>query len=168
MKLEKEFERFYQKHIDKVFRFIFFRVGGNREVAEDLVSEVFIKALKNFEKYDETLSGNAWIMTIAKNHVISYWRDQKISFSLPGQESEKEIEEDAFWLRQAIEAFKQVDNSRYLADILAKLNFEEREIVTFHYLFGYSYKEIADEKGVSEGAVKVAAHRALKKMKGYI
>lgn len=167
MKSERDFERFYHKHIDKVFRFVFFRVGGNREMAEDLVSEIFIKALKNFEKYDEARSESAWIMVIAKNHVISYWRDQKAQVPLPENVEDEEME-DSFWLNQALQSFNRQDENRYLADILAKLSSEERVIVTFHYLQGYNYKEIGEELGMSEGAVKVAAHRALKKMKKFL
>jgi len=49
----------------------------NKEIAEDLTSEIFLKALKNFATYNPDISQVAWIMTIARNHVINHWRDQK-------------------------------------------------------------------------------------------
>ena len=50
---KRKFEKFYNQHMDKVYRYVFFRVSRDRELAQDLVSEIFIKALNNFSKYDE-------------------------------------------------------------------------------------------------------------------
>ncbi|HLC69484.1 MAG TPA: sigma factor, partial [Patescibacteria group bacterium] len=76
---KKRFQQFYEANFDKVFRFVLFRVKGNREKAEDLVSEIFMKALEHFEDYDETRGKSAWLMMIARNHVISSWRDERIT-----------------------------------------------------------------------------------------
>ncbi len=160
---QRDFEKFYNEHVDKVYRFVLFRVGVNKEIAEDLVSEIFIKALKNFSSYDVSLSQSAWIMTIARNHVINYYRDNKMHQSLP--EDEENAENYSFWLKEAKNAFSKDAAQQELYELLKKLSVDEQEIVTFHYIMGYSYGEIAQMKGLSEGAVKVAAHRALKKMK---
>ena len=40
-----DFENFYRRNFDKIYRFVFFRVGNNKELAEDLVSEIFKKFL---------------------------------------------------------------------------------------------------------------------------
>ena len=159
---KKQFERFYNTHIDKVYRFVFFRVGGNKEVAEDLVSEIFMKALEHFADYDPSLSKSAWIMTIAKNHVINYWRGRKPAESLPNENSEENF--DAFWLGLAADLHKKDIIRREVYDLLEKIDDKSRQIVTFHYLFGYSYAEIAVMKEMNETAVKVAAHRAMKKL----
>ncbi len=51
---------------------------------------------------------------------------------------------------------------------MAKIEPAEAELVTFHYILGYSYAEIGELKGQTEGAVKVAAHRALKKLRSLL
>ena len=160
-KTKKEFEEFYQTHIDKVYRFIFFRVSGNKELAEDLVSEIFIKALNHFADYDDRVSVSAWIMTIAKNHLANHWRDQKQVTGLPEDEEEST---DKIWLTTAINKFQSEETKRELVEILQHLSESDREIVTFHYLLGYSYAEIGEMKAMSETAIKVAAHRAIKKL----
>ncbi len=160
-KLKKEFEKFYNAHIDKVYRFVFFRTGGNKDLAQDLVSEIFIKAMEHFADYNEEKSVSAWIFTIAKNHLANYWRDRKPADSLPEDEADSS---DSFWLKSAINSFKKDLVKREVADILEKLDENNREIVTLHYLLGYNYAEIAAIKGMSETAVKVAAHRAIKKL----
>ncbi|TAN32742.1 RNA polymerase sigma factor [Patescibacteria group bacterium] len=161
---KKKFEKFYSDNIDKIYRFVFFRVGGDKDLAEDLVSEVFMKAYNSFAVYDENISKSAWLITIARNHLANYWRDRKLTSPLPTGEDGEESE--SVWLDSGIVKFKQEENGRQVYELLEKLNPDEKEVVTFHYLFGYSYSEIAQMRGSSEGAVKVAAHRAIKKMRG--
>ena len=164
-KIKKEFEKFYNTHIDKVYRFVFFRIGGDKELAQDLVSEIFMKALEHFADYDKNKSVSAWIFAITKNHLANYWRDKKQVSFLP--EDEEELSND-FWLKSAINAFKKEADKRLVNELLEKLGADAREIVTFHYILGYNYTEIANMKNMSETAVKTAAHRAVKKLSAKI
>ncbi|MCR4314701.1 MAG: sigma-70 family RNA polymerase sigma factor [Candidatus Uhrbacteria bacterium] len=152
------FEQFYKANIDRIYRYVFFRVGRNVAVAEDLVSEVFMKALKNFHKFDPEISQSAWIYRIAHNHLANYFRDQKKSvdledviFTLAGEDGRKTFEtrEDEMKLYKAL-------------DSLAP---EDRRLVTMKYLDGYSYKEMAHMIEKRTDALKVATHRAMKKLK---
>ena len=125
-----------------------------------------LKALENFETYDATRSTSAWIMTIARNHLINHWRDTKPTSPLPeAEETDEDRSPDAFWLKSALKSWHKEKNEGLAYELLAELDPAEAEIVTFHYLFGYSYAEIATQKAMSEGAVKVAAHRAIKKLR---
>lgn len=160
-KLKKDFEEFYNTHIDKVYRFIFFRVSGNQDLAQDLVSEIFLKAVEHFADYDQNISKSAWILTIARNHLANHWRDQKPMRPLPEDEEESS---DSFWLKSALNSFKNEEDKREVSNLLENLGPTDQEIVTFHYLLGYSYAEIAQMKEMTESAVKVAAHRAIKKL----
>jgi RNA polymerase sigma-70 factor (ECF subfamily) len=162
---KKDFERFYNLHIDKVYRFVFFRVGYNKTVAEDLVSEIFMKALEHFVSYDEKISRSAWVMTIAKNHLANYWRDEKKTEVLPDDEM---TGYDALWLDLSAKMADKSEKTRELYELLAQLEQASRHIVTFHYIFGYSYSEIAETLNMTETAAKVAAHRAIKKLSGKI
>ncbi|TSC84731.1 MAG: RNA polymerase sigma-70 factor, ECF subfamily [Parcubacteria group bacterium Gr01-1014_13] len=161
MNKKAEFEKFYSTHVDKVYRFVYFRIGADKMLAQDLVSEIFIKALEHFVDYDEKKSHSAWIFTIARNHLANHWRDKKPTSPLP--EDENNSNED-FWLKSAINSGKKDMAKHQIRELLEKLDENSREIVTFHYLLGYSYAEIADMKDMSETAIKVAAHRALKKL----
>jgi len=166
-----DFERFYNANIDKIYRFVSFRVGQNKELAEDLVSEIFIKAFKNFSSYDENISHSAWIFTIAKNHLANHWRDNAkksevlIAETVTVDEENGEIMGEEQWLSVAIFKQKETQAKSEIYDMLAKLSPVDQELVTFHYLYGYSYLEIAEMKGKSETAVKVAVHRAVKTMR---
>jgi RNA polymerase sigma-70 factor (ECF subfamily) len=97
--------------------------------------------------------------------MANYWRDRKPVGSLPENEAEAN---DDFWLKSAITVFKKEATKRQVNDLLEKLDTHSREIVTFHYILGYNYAEIAAMKNMSETAVKVAAHRAIKKLSTHI
>ncbi|MFH1790127.1 MAG: RNA polymerase sigma factor [bacterium] len=168
--LKREFEKFYNKHMDKVFRYVFFRVGLNRDLAEDLVSEIFLKALKNFDSYKEEKSKSAWIITICKNHLANYWRDAKQEISLDsmnGSESggDSFSRQDKTLFAKAKSVFLRQQNLYELSDFLESLKEDEKEIVTLHYISGYKYSEIAGMKNMNATAIKVASHRAIKKMR---
>ena len=169
---KKSFENFYKENIDKIYRFVFFRVGYDKALAEDLVSEIFLKALEHFSDYDEKISQSAWLFTIGKNHLINHWRNKKPSEILAEQGNEDDdFILDKVWFNKAkeneIKLKHKVEVNDELLSLLAKLEFEEREIVTLHYLFGYSYVEVGQIVGKNEIAVKVAAYRAIKKLKNY-
>lgn len=165
---KRKFEKFYQKHLDKVYRYVFFRVGRDRELAEDLVSEVFIKALKNFEKYDKSISTSSWIMTITKNHLANHWRDSKKTVSLDEMvevEQEDSNRQDRTFLSKAVSIFKRQIDEKHLYDILDKLEEENRELVTLHYICGYKYNEIAEMLEITSANARVKTHRAIKKLR---
>lgn len=141
-----------------MYRFLFFRVYQNVDVAEDLTSEVFMKALKAYETYDPNKSQKAWIMTIARNHLINYYRDRKettdideIAFKIEGVDG-KEFE------------FAQ-DDIRQIHDALSQMEPKDRDLIELKYLQGYRYKEIASMYAKTPGAVRVETFRAMKKLK---
>lgn len=171
MNRKQEFEKFYKDNIDKIYRFAYFRVGKDQTLAEDLVSEIFVKALKSFDSYDREISVSAWLYTIAKNHIANYWRDHKNEVILPEVFDEAVDGEgvglENVWFEAAVVKSTVEDDRVSTYDLLSRLDREDREIVTFHYIYGYSYKEIAEMLGKSETAIKVTAHRAIKKLRKY-
>lgn len=153
-----DFRHFYDKHFKNVYRFVYFRVGNNREVAEDLTSEIFMKALVAFAKYDPSRSQKAWIMTIARNHTINHWRDKKhhvdleeIAFSIEGVDGRHEEEKN--------------DDQRILLSAINQLSKKDKRLVEMKHLLGYKYKEMAEELNKSPGAVRIETYRAMKKLK---
>lgn len=156
--VKSEFERFYRENIDRIYRYVFFRVGRNREVAEDLVSEIFLKAHKAFETFDETVSKSAWIYRIAHNHLANHYRDRKhdvdiedVALTLVGEDGNK--------------AMERRETTIILEKALQKLSVDERRVVTMKYLEGYTYEDMAPILGKAADALKVATFRAMKKLK---
>ena len=71
------FETLYEKYYSQIYNYIFYRVL-DKHLAEDLVGEVFLKILTKINYYDESRDQtSAWVITIAKNTFIDYYRKSK-------------------------------------------------------------------------------------------
>lgn len=153
-----DFSTFYRRHCDAVYRFVYFRVKGQKEVAEDLVSAIFMSALEAYDRFDPSLGEKSWIMTIARNRVINHWRDAK---------EHADIDDLAFSLEGSNgfdDAIASQEKST-LAEAMSHLAISERDILEKKYLLGYSYEEIAKENNRSAGSVRIEAFRALRKLR---
>ena len=153
----KHFTAFYHANLKRIYRYVYFRVGKNQQVAEDLTSEIFMKALEHFEKYDENISESAWIYRIAHNKVLNYWRDTKPTADI----DDAAVAADVGGVDERGKLNERMD----IEALLAKLTPEERELVTMKYLSGYRYATMGEVLGKSADAVKVATHRAMQKLK---
>lgn len=153
----KKFILFYHANMKRIYRYVFFRVGKNREVAEDLTADIFMKALEHFDGYDPKISESAWIYRIAHNKVLNFWRDSKQTLDIDNKLVEAEI--------GGVDSSNTLNQRLDIEALLAKLTPEERELVTLKYLSGYKYSTIGEALGKSADAVKVATHRAVQKLK---
>jgi len=155
---KSDFKRFYHKHFDRVYRFVLFRVNMNKEVAEDLTSEIFMKALEHFASYDPERSQTAWIMTIARNRVMNHWRDSKnhvdiddLVFCLEGSDGSQDAESR--------------DDIKQVQKALRTLDPKDRQLIEMKHLLGYRYKEMQEVLGTKAATLRVETHRAMKKLK---
>ncbi len=154
---KRQFTSFYHANVKRIYRYVYFRVGQNRDVAEDVTSEIFMKALEHFEEYDPKISVSAWIYRIAQNTVLNHWRDRKVTVDVDHAAIEAEI--------GGVDHRGRMNEALDIASLLSKLTPEERELVTLKYLSGYKYATMAELLGKSADAVKVATHRAMQKLK---
>lgn len=155
---KSDFQDFYQTYLDRVYRFLYFRLGGKREVAEDLTSEIFMSALKHYATYDPSKSTSAWIMTITRNRLANYWRDLK---------QNADVDELAPLLIGTDGRVEMVrtELGMNLKDLLGMLDAKDRQLIEYKYLLGYNYKEMGELFDRSAGALKVETHRVMKKLR---
>ena len=152
-------EQLYTEYHDRVFAYVLHRVRS-KEDAEDVVSEVFLKALNKLESFDESKAKlSTWIYQIAKHTVIDYYRRYRISEELPEElEKDEEIDEGLLNEETLVE----------LANALKKLNEEQREIVIRRYYHGQLLMDIAKEMSLSYGVVKLRHKEALARLERYM
>lgn len=161
-----DFEQFYQTHFEKIYRFVFYRVGGARERAEDLTSEIFLKALSHYDRYDPAISGSAWIYTIARNHLANAFRDTKPAVSMDEVTEEGEPRDDIGIVPS--DALRTVMRQAAASDLeraLAILPPESLELILMRYIEGWSYRELGRKFGRSPAALRVAVYRAIRLMR---
>ncbi len=156
----KKFAKIYDKHIDKVYRFVFLKTGS-KELAEDLTSQVFTKGWKKFKLQGAEIKNmSAYLFQIARAEVASHYREsskfQVVSVQAVEIADEKENLEtshDIGLMGKGVQAaLKQIEE-------------EPQNILIWHYVEGLSFKEIGGFLGRPEGTVRVMAHRALKELR---
>ncbi len=160
---KKAFSQIYDSSIDKIYRFIFFKVNS-QEIAEDLCSETFLKGWQVFKENSKEIENpQAFLFQIARNLVIDYYREKGRTRtvptdSIPITDPDEDLQEKAF-VNSEIEMIK---------NALSDLKDDYQELVIWHYIDDYTIPEIAQMMDKSEGAVRVMLHRALKSLKSKV
>lgn len=155
----KHFESFYQTHVDRVFRFVLFRVAQDRERAKDLTQDIFLKAFQAFERYEPERGKSAWIYTIARNHLSTAYTARKETVTLDQAEGHPMLRADSH-LRMSAQ-----EDERRLLLTLDQLPADDAELIRLKYLDGWSFEDLAESLGKSAGALRVQAMRALKRLR---
>ncbi len=154
------FDAFYRAFVKRIYAFVYFRVGGNKALAEDLVQDIFLKAYEAFERFDPTIGESAWIYTIARNHVINTMAKQR-----PGVDIET-IEDSVLVSADARLQFTRYDMERHLLEAVGRLDKDNAQLIRMKYLEGWTFEDLAEIFGKTPGTLRVQASRALKKLKG--
>lgn len=154
------FGELYDYYIERIYRFVFFKVS-NKEEAEDLTSEIFLKAwnyLTDGRKVD-VRSFSGLIYTIARSRIIDFYR-KKSKEQVCSIDHIPELE-----LMIEDKQFKAVATTYDLQEVLVavkKMKQTYQEVILLRYLDELSIKEIAEITQKSSGSVRVLLHRALK------
>ncbi len=166
LKDRESFAKLYDIYIDKIYRFIYFKVS-KKEDAEDLSSQVFLKiwqyALENKIKIGGSFQ--ALLYKTARNLVIDHYRKDKGPCEFSIEEKKEKGWEIA---DNSIDSEKNINQSieiKKIEERLKSLKSEYQEVIILHYINELSIKEIADILEKNKGAVRVTIHRALKALK---
>lgn len=154
-----DFRAFYGRWFPKIWRFVSIRIA-DRDLAEDLVSEIFLKALRAFGSYDEARSRSSWIYTIARNHLANHWRDTS------GKEtSDADIEDLPLAGADFGEAAARHHDVTLVHEALATMAPDKASLVRMKYLEELSYEEMEERLGKDRNALKVATFRAMQELR---
>jgi len=152
------FASLYDRYVERVYRFVLYRVGGESALAEDITSEVFLRALRKIKGF--TWQGRdvgAWFLTIARNLVLDHFKSGKFRLEIVGAEANPNVDavdaED-----EALSRVSQAD----LYKAIQQLGNEQQEVVYWRFLQGYSVAETAAAMSKSDGAIKALQYRAVK------
>lgn len=149
------FAALYDSYLDRVYNYVYYRVG-NRPDAEDLTQQVFLNAWHAISRYKNTgATFIAWLLTIAHNLVVSFYRKSKETTYL-------ELEPAAHqrWADPEAEALARNDRVTVRRAIL-RLKPEWQQVITMRFIENLEYSDIAAALGKTEGNVRVIQHRAL-------
>ncbi len=154
------FAALYDRYVERVYRFVLYRVHGDGALAEDVTSEVFLRALRKIKSF--TWQGRdvgAWFLTIARNLVLDHFKSGRARLEILGIENPTAAADRI--LDAEDEALARV-SSQDLYKAIAQLGTEQQEVIYWRFLQGYSVAETAAAMGKSDGAIKALQYRAVK------
>ena len=164
--LPHDFGTWFREHQSAVFRYIRFRVA-TREAAEDVTSDVFMKALRSFDRYDASrASPRTWLLRIARNAVTDHLRALKRRGSL--HVSLDRIPDLVANVPSAEERVIKQERIQRLLNGSQMLGKADQDILSLRYGSGLQNAEIAEHLDISNNAVAVRLHRALKRLKDVV
>ncbi len=147
----------YDQHHEALFRYLWARVG-DRQLAEDLTGEVFLRMLGALPRYRASAAPfRAWLYQIARNLLVDHYRKTKGRVVVALQQAE-EIGDGRVDLSAVAEQHLTLER---VHQALAHLDEAQREVVTLRFLSGLSLQETAAVVEKTEAAVKALQHRGL-------
>jgi RNA polymerase sigma-70 factor, ECF subfamily len=166
-------ERWVDEHGDPLFRYALVRVR-RREVAEDLVQETLLSAMRSREKFAGQSSERSWLFGILKHKISDYFRElgRETSFtdleSLADEFSEKFVPEGYWvhvkgpkeWKPEADEVLHRAEFWQTMRNCLDKLPERIANVFTLREMDEVESKEICSMLSISEGNLWVMLHRA--------
>ena len=155
------FGKLYEIYVKPIYNFIYYKTH-HRESAEEITSEVFLKAYKSAADYNSAKGTfQAWIYKIARNSVIDHYRAARPSLNI----------DDAWDLGSNEDILKDVENKiilKKVQDYISKLPLSQRDIIIMRIWQGLSYDEISEIVGKSEANCKMIFSRAINKLRSSI
>lgn len=154
------FAQLYDRYVDQVYSYVQHKVH-DRHTAEDLTSDVFLRALRNLPSFRwQGVDIGAWLVTIARNRVTDHFKSARVRLERAAEE-----------IRDRPGHYSPDDPERAaiahnLAELLDRamdlLKDDHREVVFLRFVQDLSVAETAAVMGRTEGAVKALQYRALR------
>ena len=167
----RAFEVLLSRHRKPVFNFIL-RFVGDRETAEDLLQEAFMRVIKGAEAYKRQAKFTTWLYTIARNLCVDQTRRRKhrkhASLDAPMDTSEESgTLLDVIPGNEMASDRKSVNKQLHeqMQRAIAGLSEEQREVFLMREFLDMPFKQIADVVGVPENTVKSRMRYALEKLR---
>jgi RNA polymerase sigma-70 factor (ECF subfamily) len=143
-------EKFYKDNYRIVYGYLL-SLCGNVDIAEDLASETFLKALQKIESYNNSCKPSTWLCTIARNLYFNEFKRQKRNINFDEIEVKETISLEEQYLKK-----DQIEN---VIRVAKELQSTYREVF-FMRIFGLSFCEIGNAIGKSENWARVTFFRA--------
>jgi RNA polymerase sigma-70 factor (ECF subfamily) len=172
---EAAYRELVRRYERPVFSLIF-RMVRDREVAEDLTQDSFIKVLNHIDRYRPEFKLSSWLFKIANNVAIDFLRKRQLeTVSIDGSPhaaSAAEIEATSFDVvarqESALEEMEAKELGSAIERAIERLRPEYRSCIMLRHVEGRSYEEIAATLDLPLGTVKTYIHRARHELRQHL
>jgi len=157
---KKDFDKLVGKYVPLIFRLLY-DITHNREDAEDLTQEVFLRTYLNIRQYRGDAQFSTWLYKIAYNIGVDFKRQEKKDARIKWEHSDRKM---------ALNKFDTSENEytgerEAIETALKGLTQPQSIAVVLHYYHGFQMREIGEIIGCSEATVRVHLFRALEKLR---
>ncbi len=151
-----EFARLYEAYFPRLMAYVLSRLS-QREVAEDIVAETFLRAYLHWDSLRNKGAVESWLFSIAHNLLVSYVRAQaRTSRWWEQVERADDSPEDT-----ALER----DERRRMWWAMARLPERYQQVLSLRFELGLPHRQVAQVMGLSEGNARVLLLRALRRLR---
>lgn len=161
---EESFNLLIKKYLDVIYNFVCIYVV-DRDVANDVTQDAFLKVWKNIKKFDLEKNFKTWIFEIAKNTSLDYLKKKKnINFSDIKNIDDNDdefiglIKDEGF---SPLEIFENKENSEMVKSEVEKLSLKYKQIISLYYFNDFNFREISEILNESIDTVKSKHRRAV-------
>jgi RNA polymerase sigma-70 factor (ECF subfamily) len=155
----EQFKGLYNKYYERIFLYVWQRVD-DKEVAHDVTSQVFLKAMMNLHKYEfKGVPFASWLYRIAKSEVYTAFRQQQ---------AKRTVNIDTSGLGDMMEDMEEDKYAPYIdiiKEAVTDLEEDDMQFIEMRFFEKRAFKEIADILGITENNAKVKTYRILEKLK---
>jgi len=157
---EQFFSQIYDEHVDKVYRFVFFKVS-NEALAQDITSETFTRLWKEISFDREVKSPSGFLFRVAKNLITDHYRvkDQNPA-NLDNLDNVLVDQKE-----DVLSTIVQNDEMRTIKAALDQLSEDSRLAVSLYYIEQLPYSDVAKALNRSQGATRVMVSRGMKQLR---
>jgi len=156
------FRELVQLYKDKMYH-LAYRMLSNKQEAEDVVQETFLRVYTNLNRYDDTHKFSTWIYRIATNLCIDRLRKRKGTLSLDAENPEGEGIDGYDMLSSSDPLPEQQlvlsETQQLIRDAIEKLPAKYKSIVILRYLHDMSLQEISNVLNMPVTTIKTRVHR---------
>jgi len=158
------FHRIYDSYHQDLFQFLIYLVQ-NRQVAEDLTQEVYIRVLRSYDSFKGKSSEKTWLFSIAKNVAIDHFRKQNVRKKRTFDSFDWEAIQLTSTDMRPDELVQLDHEKKQLLDTLNECTGDQKMVIVLRYFQQLSIQETADALGWTESKVKTTQHRAIQQLK---
>jgi len=158
--------RFYDAHVDGLYAFVFYRVGRDQTLAEDVVQETFAIALSRQTEYDATRgSVGSWLTILSRNVIRDHLRDHKRTdqFQAAWERIDATLAQTFAAMAERPlpgDVLERAETRDLVHMAVANLPEQYRTVLTRKYVDGESLETLSGELGISVDATKSLLARA--------
>jgi len=149
----------FERHHKRIFNFLV-RMTMDRDVAEDLTQNVFLRLIRYRTSYKEDLKFTTWIYKMARNVFSDHYQQQKSKMK-----SAFDIDKLNGEIEDLLEGQEQEEREKILIRSLAMLDDDNRELLVLTRFQHMKYEDVAAVYDTTVANIKVKVHRAIQKLR---